>query len=288
MATEFADRLAGMQNAWATGKDTAPGVPEGLYTMQLLEAGIAASQSSGKLMIKRTHTVVGGEQDGETVYDNLMLETDMGMFFVARWVEQMGFEVPDNIAELEEVVSAISEANPVYTAQVKKSGDFTNVRVRELLEATADVAKEEEEEPEENASDFAEGEVVTFDMDGTEVSGTIVGFDGDDAHVEDSDGEVWAVPMEDLQATTEEETAPEEDETLVALLAFAQAADIEVDDTATVEQLTEAIGAYSYPREELTDEEAALLENIGISPTEPPEPKPKAAVKKKTTARRKK
>lgn len=130
----FQDRLKEAQENWNKGRDVAQRgtIPPGIYKMQLASANITESQSSGKLMIKREHIVSEGEFRGEIVYDNMMIETERGPEFIARWITAMGFEVCSDIADLENTVAAIANAAPIYTARVTHSGDFTNVNVQKL------------------------------------------------------------------------------------------------------------------------------------------------------------
>ena len=86
-------------------------------------------------MIAREHAVVEGEFTGEVVRDYLHLQTDLGPRFVAQWIDRMGHEIPDNPEDLESVVDAISNCQPTYSASIKRNGDFTNVRERQLIDS---------------------------------------------------------------------------------------------------------------------------------------------------------
>jgi len=270
---EFKKRLNGMQKAWATGKDSAPGVPGASYTMQLQSAKVRESKSSKKLMIVREHLVVEGEYQGEVVRDNMMLETDKGPFYAAKWIRQMGYDVPDDMSDLEEVLSAMSDANPIYSAEVTKSGDFTNANVDELLQEEAEMTTTADDagegaEPTAEAAEGAEGaeegwsvgDVASFsDDDGNEYAGQITQIDEgeEEAHV-DVDGEVYAVPLSEL-------SAEEEDAELVGLLAFASAQGVEsVTDEMGKEAVIEALNEYEWKEAEITADEAALLTATGV------------------------
>jgi hypothetical protein len=280
-----------MQEFWAGGKDAMPGVPDGLYTLQLQEAVLKESESSGKLMITRTHLVLDGDYQGETIKDFLSLETEKGPYFVAQWVEQMGYEVPDNVEQLEDVILAISGANPVYTGNVKRSGDFTNVRVKELLETVEEPATPTTPQaPKPTAPKavtkpavkaqahmgYGVGDSVSFtDGEGNAIGGTITAFEGAEAHVQDAGGAVWAVPLADLKPSSPqaEEPAPEANPNADALFAFAQAYGLEVKDG---DDVAESLKGYQWEEEKLMPEEIALLTANGIPTLAKPKPAPVA------------
>lgn len=292
--SEFKERLAAMGDAWTTGKDAAIGIPAGMYKMQLQAAFIAES-SNGNLMIKREHLILEGEHEGEVAYDQLMLETEQGPRWVSRWMGQMGFEAPSSPAEIAETVAAIEEAAPVYMGKVTKSEDFTNVRIQEVLETTADRPETAPERPAEGeeagpSSDLEVGDTVTYpDDDGTEQTGEVTAFDGDDVHVQDATGDIWAISRSNLTKVMVETEDVEEDEELTGLIALAQATDIEVSDSDTKESVVAKLDEYSWEAEQLTPDEVELLKTAGISVTEPePRAPAKKAVKKVSPAPAKK
>lgn len=288
-------RLKGMETAWKQGKDVAPGPPDGVYTLQLQAASLKVAESSGKLYIGREHLVIDGEFSGEVVRDMLSLETEKGPYFVAQWIEQMGYAPPDSVEEIEEVVNAISAANPTYTGSIKRSGDFINVRVRELLSSGEEGEGEAEAPapapipsqksaapiskakpiPASNTSGWSIGSVVEYDnANGEAEAGTIVAFEGEEAHVQDGAGGVWGVPLADLRPAP---TPEPDDPTLPALIALAQAYGLDImteDDT--VQTAAEKLGAYDWDFNELTAEESKLLSDNGIVLKNLPQPKPAA------------
>lgn len=315
LGSPLKDRLAAMQDAWAAGKDAPPGVPDGLYKFQLQDAKLTEAMTSKRLQVKREHLIIEGEFEGEVVRDQLGLESEEGPKYVAAWIRQMGYEAPDDIATLEETVNAIAADNPIYTAQVRNKDGFTNVYVRELVEATADKVKtgasstptkatstkvKAKEEP---TSEFEVGSLVSFEDQGTEYQGSVVAINGDSAHVQDdSDPEgLYEVPLSLLVARepdeVEEASASPEgaDEALAAVLAFAQAHNIpEVSDQDTVETAVASLNTYEWNKAELLPEEQELLESVGVEMKEAPKPKPKSVAKpapskvKKTTVLRRK
>jgi len=300
--------LTGMDARWKTEKSRVPGVPDGTYTMQLLSAEVTLSKASNNPMVDRRHVVVDGEQEGQEVRDRMMLHTDNGPYYANKWVELMGYQSPEDLADLPEVVKVISEAHPIVVAEVRRSGEFLNVRVQQMLEESATVAQAEESAPAAapaakknlpkktaavaKATDPEEagpavGELVGFEFDGSTVQGPIEELKNGSAIVS-VDGERYEVPLGELVAAEAEPAAqePAEDEELSAeLLAFAQTHNLPVDDGSTVEALKDLIGGYEWKKAELTPDEIALLDKVGVEMTAAPAPKPVAKPATKAQAK---
>jgi len=131
------DRLGDFQSNWEVGKDAKPEdnrIPPGQYRMALQSVELTESMSSGKLLIRREHVVIDGEYLGHTVRDFISMESDFGPRMTAQFIQQMGFNVPDRVDALPDVLAAITEAAPKYLARVKHSGDFINVYIGKLLD----------------------------------------------------------------------------------------------------------------------------------------------------------
>lgn len=305
MSGEFANRLAAMNTSWSERGKSGASVPPGIYTMQLQNAELGESQSSNKLQIHREHLILEGEFQGQVLHDYLQLETEMGPRFVSRWIEMMGFTPPDDPQQLEDVVAAIANAAPTYQAQVKVSGDFTNVNIRKLLSAapvsavvrptsgpvtspaikrndspTAAAAMRSASVPKVATPTFAVGECVVFKDGATDVPGTIESMDTTHAVVKDDQGSTWKVAVNELRILPPVAAPDAPSEKLAELLAFAQSQDIAVDDSDTEETCIEKIKGFDYDLKQLTPEEVTLL--IGISAVTPPVvAKPSAKVPRK-------
>jgi hypothetical protein len=251
--------------------------------MQLQNAELGESQSSNKLQIHREHLILEGECQGQVLHDYLQLETEMGPRFVSRWIEMMGFTPPDDPQQLEDVVAAIANAAPTYQAQVKVSGDFTNVNIRKLLSAAeappAPVAAVKPAVAAPNVAPvaktpgaakvtaptttFAVGECVVFKDNATDVPGTIESLDTTHAVVKDDQGSTWKVALNELRILPPVAADAAPSEKLAELLAFAQSQDIAVDDSDTEETCIEKIKGFDYDVKQLTPEEIVLLTSIG-------------------------
>ena len=280
--------LSGMDDAWDKGGQEEPKIPPGIYRMQLLSARLQVS-GNGNLMIRRGWSIIEGEYDCETVYDNCMVSTPQGPRFTRMWIEQMGSTSPGKPSELGAVVDEIVERAPVISGKVTHSeSGFTNVRVEKLLEDSAAVEPSEDGDSggEDAGEAWAEGDRVKFTGEGKELLGSIVGFQEDDgencakvkADGEADDEELWLVPVRELEAAPD--ATPAEDD-LDALVAFCQAQDVAVTEKDDRDTVIAAINESDWDRAELDKDAQALLESIGADFfLSDPAPKKKAAKKK--------
>jgi len=160
-ASSFAERLAELQGSWESAEEGWDQIPPGQYTMRLQSAAVEESASSGNMQIHCEHLIVEGDHAGEVVHDYLQVETPLGPRFIKIWIDVMGFEVPEDLTELEEVVAAISDAAPTYIAKVTEKDGFTNVRVQRLVDEG-----EEPDEPAAGEEDNDSGEADQGEAEG--------------------------------------------------------------------------------------------------------------------------
>ena len=283
MAKGFKTKLDKMKEMWDK-RSEAPGVPEGKYNLQLQSCILDEAKSSGNLLIKREHLVTSGEYEGEVIKDMMALQTEMGPYFVAKFIDQMGYESPDNPADLPDTLAAIEGEAPCYTANVKRSGEFTNVNIEELIEGEGEGKDdppesgsggggEEEKKPAakkvskkpSTSEIFEKGTAVTFnDDDGNAMEGIVDSYDEkDDEYMVEVDDNLWAVPKDNvtsLETTGNGGEGSSDDDTKIALLEFATAWDVkEVTDSDSVEEIIGKLKSYNWVSGELTDEEKTLL-----------------------------
>jgi hypothetical protein len=159
MGNKIQDRLAEMDASYKENRNKAPGVPDDLYTMRLQSAELVMTEK-GMLRIKLEHLVCDGAYAGEVLKDGINCEGhENSWYYVSQWIRKMGYEPPASTKQLEEVIAAIVEESPCYTAKVVTNGDFKNVRIQRLVDAprtttaakskskaTAKSKKDEEEE----------------------------------------------------------------------------------------------------------------------------------------------
>jgi len=234
--SKFGDKLKGMKSGWDESQnqyDTMFGgvkIDAGDYIAQVQMAKLTESKSSGKLMIRREHLIVEGSWKGTVVYDNMMLETPMGMTFIRRWFEMMGYAAPDDPSEIEDVIEAIAEESATVKIAVKHSGDFINVAVIEVIESDDDEKQETKSGPSAAKS------------------------------------KQKAEPEAEAEAEPEQEAETEDDADIRdALFAFCKAQDIDTEKDDDSEVLCERIKEYKWPEDELTEDEKELFDAAGIA-----------------------
>ena len=308
--SEFKNRLSRMGQTWSSGKQGPPGVPAGVYNMQMQKCCLKES-ANGAMMIEREHLILDGQHEGEVVRDYMNLETAYGPRFATQFIEKMGYESPDNPEDLEELVAAIANDAPTYQAKVKVSGDFRNVDIIRLTEKPATSipastvkkpqpppppvkqnstkpeplpVKKVEPTPPPASTTFEVGADVTFSDGETTFEGKVQEDKGESVVVETDAGDLYEVEtskvsladVEVVQEATEE--APEGEDSS-DLIAFCQAHDIEVTEDESRDSCIEKINKFEYKKSELTPEELTLLEGIEASFEVEEKPKAKPAPK---------
>lgn len=313
--SEFKNRLNAMQESWATGKNAPTGVPDGQYNLQLESAELKESQTSQKLMIHRKHVVLDGEHTGTTIHDYIVIEGEYGPRNLAEFIQQMGYEVPEQLEEVEGILSAIVNDAPTYTAQVKKAkdSDMRNVRIKSLLNsdgATAGMTAAEKKgpmpgspaakakaaaptpqpvkkaapaKPAEPEQESLEGKTVIVE----DVEYKVKEDKGEALVIESDDEQLYEVERSQVTVKEEEateeaapEASPEEEETRVGLIAFCQSHDIEVAEDEAIDSLKEKVNQFQWKKSELAPEEVTLLESVEATfEAEAAKPAPKAPAK---------
>ena len=231
---KFSKRLKEMNERYETAKESTQGVPEGKYTLQIQSCEIKESGSE-KLYVLIEYLVMDGDYEGEVIRSTQFFENDVGLRILCQWIEQLGFELPDDIADLEDIIEQIADAAPMINATVKPNDDYApNVYIDELLEEEdaetgddaegeeeqaeeeEDGAEEEEEEGEEEETpdDSLVGQTIIANDDGLEYTVVEVAEDGT-LTVENEDGDRYDVANGDyeiVQGEEEEEEQAEEEE----------------------------------------------------------------------------
>jgi len=268
----FAAELKKMNSSWSDAPENT-NLPEGEYTFTVQNAEIKKAQSSGKLRAVFTLAVAEGEHAGATIQDgyNLDAENTLGMSMLKAQLGRYGYEIPESLTDVVDILEAISAENPMVIGKVKQNGDFTNVRITEVLDGAAAKEGGEEEAPAEEeggegeeAAEIMVGSTVTFTVEDEEITATITKKHKDGSFDAENDDESFEkIDPSELTLVGDEEEGGEDGEAedntdLLELVAAHGIPDIE-EDMARAD-IIEALGGYEWKREELTDDEAALLE----------------------------
>lgn len=192
--SDFKKKLKDAQAKWKDAKkQVAEGASQfaeyddGRYMAKLVEGRIEESKSSGRLQAVFGWKFQEGEYEGKIKYAYQGLETVDSMRYFGRDLASMGYELPDNIDEIEEILKDAVKSGILAQITLKTKGDFQNVYIRKVYSSDDDTDMEEE-------AAVASEEEAEEDADTTE-------------DVEDADGEETEAEEE-----TEEEAEEEADD----------------------------------------------------------------------------
>lgn len=156
----YADRLKRMQKAMDEQMaDYTPGgfslLPEGEYSARVQATLDETKKEPKRLMVTWAFTVSEGDSEGRKVFDRTIIEDNqIGAQICRGRLEDLGYEWPTELADLEDLLETITANPPAVTIRVthesskgKDGKDYTNARVRitDVLESTAPPAEETQE-----------------------------------------------------------------------------------------------------------------------------------------------
>jgi hypothetical protein len=295
---QFADRLAQGNKAW---KNAPVGgfklCPIGHHIFVLEEAKIVESKKNQELFLAINYVIRVGEHKGEKCGEMFSLDNEERFGWLKARLQDLGYEVPDTKAEVEELAADMSREKPVVAADVshftsestgKKYANMNNLVLLDEEDLAAELANEDDEEPEDEGGADEGGAdeggisvddtVVFDDEDGDEIQGVVIKVKGDEATIKDEDGGKWNVDLDDLRLADEggedggedepeaqeEGGEDEEDEQKTQLLTIADAHDVEVDEDDDVDDIIAAMKESTWKAAELADDEIAVLKEAGI------------------------
>lgn len=302
---KYSGRLAKADQQWKDAESGFPEIPEGQYVAQVSEAKVRET-NAGNLCAVVGVVIAGGECHGQqgSVWYTLESENEnavrVGMAMLKETFENLGREVPERLADVEDALEALSKDNPLVTLEAKKGkqGDRVFLKITGLADAAdaeAAAPSTEAEAPAEEAAEapaeggLAVGVRVQFENDGTTYTGTIesVMEDGTYKVAMEDGSEPWeGVPADVLQLVEGEAPAAEQDPEVADLFALAQTHGLAVDDGMGKAELVKALKGKRWVAAELTDDEKALLKKNGITMTAPAAPARKPAAPAPAPARK--
>ena len=297
----FKKKLAGLKDNYEKAREAKNtpyeiNIENGKYRAALTSLELRESQSSGKLMVMREWTILEGDYADTVFNDFIHIESEWGMVNLHRFIEQAGYEIPDDPASIEEVLNAILGDKPECIIAVRIKDEFVNVRVREMLSADTN----SEEEPEAEEAEEPEAEEPEAEDDGLAemtrselkailkeeaIEFTVYKKTTDEAIIE-AIREARGAEIVDEEPEAEEEEAEEEAEAeeeeveeepapkkaaakgtdkLKDLKNFCDANDVAYDrKKATEKSLIAAIKKGKYKAADMTPKEQKLLKAIGV------------------------
>lgn len=128
--------LAKAQAEWEKSKETAAQfgteIPVGVYEGVLTTLGLAKSQTSGTLQVKREITISDGEYKGAIARDYNGVTNDIGLAILRKFIEMCGYEAPENIVELPATLEAIQNEAPSVRFSYTERNGFRSIRPLEI------------------------------------------------------------------------------------------------------------------------------------------------------------
>jgi hypothetical protein len=243
------DRLAKAGKQWSKAKqraETEKGgfdeIEDGRYVARLVGAEVNESKSSSRIQVQWTYKIVEGDYKGRQKMDFDGLETEDNLMYLAKKLARYGYEVPDDLTDVEALLNEIVKAKPLVKIRLKTKGgsDFQNAyldavydqedEAEVLAEAAAESgdgdadedaaeADEEAEAVEEEAPEEAEltvGMKVVASFKGEDLPGEVVEIIADEqkARVKTDSGKVIRVAIDKLALPDDDaaEEAEEEEE----------------------------------------------------------------------------
>ena len=194
MDNALKNKLKKAQNNWQGARERAKEstgfteVPDGRYLAPLTNAQICESRSSGRLQIQWTWTISDGEFEKDTKLDFDGLETEDNLVFLGRKLSRFGYELPEDITEISDILDELIEKQPLARIRLKTKGEFQNVYVDKLMRSVSS-----DDENSENESMVSEDEDLEESDDG---SGDEVDDEPDDESDDESDGDSEEEPVE--------------------------------------------------------------------------------------------
>ena len=297
--SQFADRLAQGDKAWKKAPVGGFKVcPVGHHTMVLEEAKIVESKQKQELFLAIKYVIRIGEHKGQKADEMFSLDNEERLGWLKGRIEDLGYEVPDSKAGIEEIAADLTREKPAVVADVshftsettgKVYANINNLVLIDNKDLAAELASEPEEEPEDEPEAEADGDepeaetdgeievgsTVSFeDAEGDEYQGEVLEIDDEEATVKDSDGGKWNIPLDELTLVEEEaeeaeepeedEEPAEDDEQKTKLCTIADAHDCEVDEDDDVDDIIEAMKKKTWKAKKLADDEIAVLKEAGI------------------------
>lgn len=173
--TSFMKRLKAANSSWKTAKKRASEdrgsseFDDGRYTSRLVEARLDES-GSGRLQAIFGWKFEDGEYEGKIKYDYQGVESEDNQYYLGKNLERLGYELPDDLTDLPEILAAIEKEKPLAQVRLrtKAGSDFQNLYIMKVYGDDEEEAETDEEEEDEAPTDTAEDEEEDTEADADE------------------------------------------------------------------------------------------------------------------------
>jgi hypothetical protein len=192
---DFKKKLRAANDAWKSAKtknaERGAGFVEfedGRYLARLIKGEIGESQSSGRIQIRWSYRFEDGEYENQTKFDYSGLESEQNLMFLARMLDQLGYEAPDSLDEIEDILTDIEKSKPLVRIRLRTKGEFQNVYLDKVF--ATDTEDEDAPAPAGDEEEVAEAEdtdpEVESEVEVEEPESDVV----DEVDIEEEDDEV--------------------------------------------------------------------------------------------------
>lgn len=187
---------------------------DGRYAAKVVKMSVMESEK-GNLMVLCGYKVTEGEYKDKTITKPDMLISEENMLRFGAKLKKLGFEMPDEIEDLESVLKKIEKKSPSVRIRVKTNGEFQNVYVDKLISSSEeeDADGSDEVAEDEDSVTLEVGMSVSAEVDGDTIEGKIVKLLESKGKVKivDEDGETYLVSNEDITVSESEDDDDDDD-----------------------------------------------------------------------------
>ena len=232
MKGNFAAKLKKLSKTWKAAKERAnegggqDEFEDGRYLAKIVGAEIGESANSGRSQIDWSYKILEGDYKDKVKHDYAGLDTEMNQMFVAQAIAKLGYEVPDEMEDLDEILKEIVKEKPIVRIRLKTKGEFQNVTLDKVLgkdeaseaEEEAEPAEEQEEvSAEEEEVELKKGMAVIATLKSGDKEATVLAVLEEEGKVKvkiDDDSKIYVLSADKIAVpAVEEEEAAEEEET---------------------------------------------------------------------------
>jgi chemotaxis protein histidine kinase CheA len=175
-------------------------LPDGRYTARLSSAKLGES-GNGRAQIAFGWVIADGEYEGKTAYNYQGIQSEDNLFYLGRDLVRLGYELPDSLSDLPEILKDIEKTKPMGVINLKTKGEYQNLYIRKIFDSM-------EEDGDDDTTEDEDAEVET---DETEEETDETEESDDDAEASDDDAEEESDDAEADDDAEESDEAEEED-----------------------------------------------------------------------------
>lgn len=242
---------------------------DGRYMARLIKGEIGHSDS-GRLQLVWSWKFDEEPYEGKIKKAYQGLESEDNLVYLARDLERLGYEAPDDLAGVEEICADITKEKPLARIRLRTKGDFQNVYIDKVFGGDEDDTEEEEDSDEE-----AETETEETDEESDEEEADEEESDEEESDEEESDDSEEEADEE--EETEEEEEADDEEDEDAVDVEVGMKVEIETSKGPKKGKIVEVLADAGKVRVDTKDGIVKVgLDKVTLTTPEEPEEKPKS------------